>query len=497
MHGLLHDSIFVTFNQPMNLLESDLYVISCFVFAKQADVYVLDPGKKCIPNLKSSLHFVRQRNEVNKLAKLNKSYFLINLSGANTFSFPLDFSKIEGLISFNRNLETSTDYFHTLLHYHTDGNDRIKWILSEHHKKADFMADTDHSKSLVDVNNFFAVIPYVFHFLRLKLGFTGSVAKGKIQVLLKERYLFSFLADHPFDSFSVNIRPAFSSGLVHARFFQTNRWIFSAKRGFSTEGRKRLSNEHRILQLLNKNKFNQLELPVSSEHPDGFLLQFNSTFRQLDYFGIQKLINKKFIHAVFEYINLGHQSLEIKSLLKKTRINEILEHLKSVIEKKKFPRGLSIINYVRVYQELVLIMNSMNIHQKIPASVVNYDLTPAFIGYSKEKIHLLKWENAELAHPLLFDLFEYSFAYIEDFEAPEVEYLINDLEVLKYSSQVEELIQKTGMDFNLHLRLFALLRLSPALILFLNKSVVPPENNIKLYVWARFFESLKLVKKQS
>ncbi|MBT4968223.1 MAG: hypothetical protein HOM80_04360 [Bacteroidetes bacterium] len=478
----------------MNLLESDLYLISRFVFANPKEVFVLDPGNVCISNVKTGLHFVRQRKEVESLAKLNKSYFLINISGASTFSFPIDFSKVETLISFNKKVETSTDFYHTQLHYHTDDSGRLKWILSEKYTRGDFLSDTDENKTLVDVNNFFSVFPFLINFIRLKLGFIGSVAKGRMQVLLKERYLFSFLENKQYESFSVNIRPSFSSGVILAKYYTNNKWIFSAKRGFNVKGRKKLANEHAILQNLNSKRFEHLEVPVSKEYPDGMLLTYKSTFKQMGYFGIQKLINERFNKAVFEYIQLKQDEQEIKSLIKDSRIPEILDHLKTIIEKKKFPRGLSIINYVKVFKELVLVLNGLDMKQTVPTSLVNVDLTPSNIAYTKERIHLLKWENADPKYPILFDLFEYSFAYIEDFDSPDIEYLTNDLDALRNSEQVEKLIEKTGLDFNLQLSLFALLRFSPEMLLFLDKAVLPPERNIKLYIWAAFFENLNAKK---
>jgi hypothetical protein len=475
----------------MNLLESDLYLVSRLVFAKQKEVFVLDPGNQCISNIKTGLHFVRQRKEVENLAKLNKSFFLINLSGASTFSFPIDFNKVEGLISFNRRIETSTDYFHTLLHIQTDENDRLKWLLSEKHKKADFLTDTDENKSLVDVNNFFSVIPFVYNFFRLKLGFVGSIAKGKIQVLLKERYLFSFLENLDYDSFSVNIRPSFDAGVIHARFFRQNKWVFSAKRAFNPLGRKKLSNENKVLKLLQQENFTDLAVPVSTEFPDGNLLQFSEHFRQTDYYGIQKRINSRFTNAVFEYIRLKPGKIKLKKLLVENKSFEILEHLRQIIEKKKFPRGLSVINYVKVYTELIQLINKLDLEQEIRTSIVNKDLTPAHIAYSNTRIHLLKWENSELQYPVLFDLFEYSFSYMEDFDSPDIEYLTNDLLSLYESPQIKELIEKTGLDFKLQLDVFALLRFGPELMLFLNKKVLTPERNLRLFVWASFFENTK------
>ena len=181
-------------------------------------------------------------------------------------------------------------------------------------------------------------------------------------------------------------------------------------------------------------------------------------------------------------------------MIKDSRIPEILDHLKTIIEKKKFPRGLSIINYVKVFKELVLVLNGLDMKQTVPTSLVNVDLTPSNIAYTKERIHLLKWENADPKYPILFDLFEYSFAYIEDFDSPDIEYLTNDLDALRNSEQVEKLIEKTGLDFNLQLSLFALLRFSPEMLLFLDKAVLPPERNIKLYIWAAFFENLNAKK---
>ncbi|MFC2114801.1 hypothetical protein ACFLRI_05590, partial [Bacteroidota bacterium] len=105
----------------MKILESDLFLISKLAFKQNREIFVLDPGKECISNVSCGFHYVRHRKEVEALAINPRTYYIINISGANTFSFPLDFSKVEGIISFNRNIETSLDYYHSTLFYKTNG----------------------------------------------------------------------------------------------------------------------------------------------------------------------------------------------------------------------------------------------------------------------------------------------------------------------------------------------------------------------------------------
>jgi hypothetical protein len=203
---------------------------------------------------------------------------------------------------------------------------------------------------------------------------------------------------------------------------------------------------------------------------------------------LQSKSNEIFIKSIFEYIFKTLDTHQINKILKEEGITETFFFIKNKIEKNVFPQGLSVVQLLKVFKIMVSWLDEINVEKTIPVSLVNMDLVPENIGISKTSISFLNWEKSNFKSPVLFDLFNYFFSYVESLETTDSEILINNIELLSGSEEVLNLINKYQLDFDLHLKLFMLIRFAPVLSGLLAKQVVPPEISLKLFIWADFSE---------
>ena len=140
----------------MTFFENDLFIIVRLAFPSTKKVIVLDPGKVIIKNYDCGFFYAYTRDQVINISKEKNQFLLVNMSGAASFSFPFDFSYIEGIISFNDIAEASLDFYHYSLYYLVDQHNMLRWLISENHKQTDFLDDYYQIQFVTDVSNLFS-----------------------------------------------------------------------------------------------------------------------------------------------------------------------------------------------------------------------------------------------------------------------------------------------------------------------------------------------------
>jgi|GEM_PF-2039956 len=479
----------------MKILEKELFIISKIIFIKDLPVFVLDPGNLVLKNFSSGFAYIKKRSEVEQLAKFNKPFYLLNISGANTFSFPLNFSNIEAIISFSPNSETSINFYHKDLYFFTDEYNRIKWFVSENHTITDFLHDLDENKSLTDVSNFLSVFPFTWKYLMLKIGNIKKIAKGRIQLLIRDRYLFKTIDHLNFDSYSVNLSDC-SEGNLMFRFYKNKKSYFIIKKPYSNEGKKKLDNEIQNIEWLQQFSFSFFKIPKLKSINNEYLLEFDNPFIKSDHYKLQKKWNDLFNNSLLELASKTFSETKLSRIWRNENLQDNLIFIKARIDKKMFPNGLSILNFVKIYSNLLIFYDTIEPDEIIYSTFCIKDLHPSFSGSNNKEMLFHNFESAEKAYPLLYDFFLFSFEHTQSFEFPETSDLIKELDF------IEELIsdfQPVKLDKNYFtklLKIFMLIYATPQLASLLVKPVIPPEENLKLVLWAELIDYMNGIKNE-
>jgi len=475
----------------MRILEKDLYIISKIAFDNNYPVFVLDPSGAVIKNYDSGFVYIRKRNEVEQLAKYNKSYYLINISGASTFTFPILFDKVAAIISFSNGTETSLDFYHKDLYFFNDSNKKIKWLLSENHTLADFLHDLDENKSLVDVSNFLSVFPFAWKYLMIKLGNIKKISHGRIQILLRERYLFKTLDKQEFDSYSINMQFC-GDGNIIFRLNKKGKTNIIIKKSWNEQGKRRIVNEIEKISFLKEKYPEYLLLPEIIKKNYESAMIFNTPFSQLEYYQLQKKWNPVLNDTLIDIAIKTLSESSIARILNAENVHNNLLFLKSRIDKKMFPNGLGIINFIKTFTFLVKIYDQLEPKEIIKTSFYLKNIAPQFIGGASKKLFFHNFEEAETSYPLYFDLLFFSFSYSESFEYPDTELLIKEIDFIAEFSIEKFNKKQIDFDFIKTLKIFMLTYFIPYMASLLVKQIVTPEENLKIMLWSEFLEQYNL-----
>lgn len=467
--------------------EKELFYIAKLFFNEDRPLYVLDPGKTVSKNFsQAGFNYVTNRKMVLQIANSNKTFYLINLSGANTFSFPFKFDKIQGIISFNRNIEASVDFFHHQLFYARDINKNIKWILSEKYNRIDFLLQNETFENVIDIANAFTVFPKLIKILRLKIAGLKSVCDGRFQVLLKNRNLFG-QTKRNYHSFHVNLFRAEKNQINTVYLFNKNNKLLTLiKLPTSTASAKLIRHMKENLDRLDPNHFNKLAIPLTISNEQGLEFMFSLPFKNTNYLTLQKGKNDDFIEAINELMACQPSQIRIEQIIRKEQTLKLVTLIKQNLQRKVYPHGLSLHLYTRLLKQFTDMINNLPVGKRLHAGYFNNNLVPEHIGVGKHKIAFLNWENVEPDYPLFFDHFEYLFRYVERLEQADVDYLLNDLLLLK--EQLEEDERFESQEFDLHLALFIIVRCLKEMADYFNKRVIQPEANLKLVLWEEFLK---------
>lgn len=470
------------------VFESDLFLLQKLSFPDIRTVFVFDPGKATVPNYKSGFNFISTKDEINNLSNQKNKYLLFNLSRIDTSSFPLNFDKIEGIISFDQSVEAHEDFYAGNLFFVLNENQSFRWLISESHQAVDFLYDLDTFGTLTDMSNLFSSFTSVFNFFRVKFGNIRKISNGSIQIMKREKHFFDQLKNLNYDSFIIKVDSSYENNILAINFYENTKRNFTLKRAINSIGVKKLKNEYETLKELNSQHFRNFKVPKIVQYDKTLLLALKEDLRSTDYYKVHKIIYKRFLKSIKEYYTRYQSEIQIKDILKDEKILEALFEIENRLRQRKLPKGISLVNLGKIYKKIVGFLNSMDVDKRIPVSLGNNNLKPEYIGYSPNMIYLLNWENARLNTPLLFDLFEYNFIHMEEWENPQPHMLVNDIEALKYYEEFESIYNSDNFDFELHLKVFMIIRFVRELKIILSKKICYPEINLKIYLWIQFIE---------
>jgi hypothetical protein len=468
------------------VFESDLFLIQKLAFPEAKTIIVIDPGKVAVSNYKSNFIHVSRKDEIKKMSFLENKFVIFNLSGADTFSIPIKFDKVEGIVSFSGSDETSEEFYCGNLYYTLNENNSFRWLISQDHTTADFLFDLHTYGKLTDMSNLFSSYKSVMNYFRVKNRNLRKVTDGNIQIIKREKHFFDELSDLTYDSFITRLDSCYLNNILEIKYYENGKRKFNLKKAINNIGQIKLENEHKALNELAKHDFQNFEVPEIVRNNKSLITVVKPDLKSTDYYKVKKLIYNRFLIGIKEYYSKFNSTNSVKKILKGEKIISLMQDIENRIRQRQLPKGISLINLGNLYKKLITIINEIDIERQIPVSLNNNNLNPDYIGYSPEKIYFLNWENAKFDHPLLFDLFEYNFVHIEEWENPQSHFLVNDIEALKDHDEIQSLIATYNLDFELHLKLYLLIRLSNELSAIISKKVIYPETNLKIFFWLEF-----------
>lgn len=473
----------------MHFLERDIYALVKTFFDSGSRIFVLDPGNIIIKNYPCEFEYITTRNEVETLSELKVRFILVNLTGARVFSFPLDFKLADGILSFSPSHESATGFFHYELFYINDVRDQLRLLFSANHRINDFMDDLEESSSMIDVNNLMNLYPYIINYIRLKTGHIGKITDGNFHIYKNSANLIPDIDDSYYESFSVNLHKNIHSGFLFFRLYAQKQWKAILKYAFNDSGNNYVNAEYLVLSKLEKQKGTGLIPDEIKKTGKSLLFMLSNTKRELDYHLTSHSLDK-IILGLNDLIPAFKNEMTTREFLQKENLFTILKVLNLAVEKKLIPRGLSHTNLSNMLNMNLSLLNNIDLEYKIIVSLATRAISPENLLLSDNRVILYNWASSTFNLPLLFDLFNYLFLYVENFENPEPEMLIKKINRIRNSGILNGVIDKYGIDFFLNLKLYIIHRSVLETSAIIDKPLVRPEINIKILFWIETAQSL-------
>jgi hypothetical protein len=470
------------------LFESDLFLTLKLFFPDPPVVLVFDPQKSVVKNYESNFVYVKTREEVNQLSKIKKRVVIINLSGAGTFTYPINFDLVDGIISFSKNPETSTEFYHHSVYFIQDQTNAIKWLVSENHKNTEFLTDYYSYVSAIDISNISLTVKSFIGYLRVKWGYLKKLTDGTIQILKRENNLFKLASSNNYESFITHLQDAYLSGIINVNLFKNDRQVFLYRQAINKTSYEKLEEEKiTIDELQNQNPQNFQLLAI--ENDNGSSLQsIPQGLKKSEYYKTEGMQRNSILSAVLEYYSFFQIQKTVREFLKDEDVFKLLSLADLKIKQKNIPNGLSFINLTRLAARLLEFLNNINLDELIKCSLVNNGLIPENIWYFREQIYLVNWGDSVYDFPVFYDLFEYEFRHFEELKTNNTLKLLNDLNLLKNTKKIFEFVENNNLDFDLYLKLYLIHKITKELNTILAKKIIKPETSLRLYLWLEFLD---------
>lgn len=479
----------------MEFFENDLFVIVKLAFPSVKKVVVLDPAKVVVRNYNKDFFFAYTRDQITNIIKEQKHFLLVNMSGAASFSFPFDFTTIEGIISFNGLEETSLDFYHYNLCYVVDQQNKVRWLISENHKQTDFLNEYYKSQFVTDVSNFFSSFSSLINYLNVKWGKLKKVTDGSCQILKRDKHFFTSIDNSQYDSFTVNLKDHTLPGLIRIKLYKgiKNRWVIN--HAINTIGHEKITNEKRILTEISKNTYNYFAISEYFVSDFNVVYSIEPSFKSADTQATKKIINSTLTNAVLEFQCLYSRESTLKKYWRDHNILSDLNWIRSRIAQDQIPRGISALNFTKLYTNILQIFNELDLDKCIRLGLNNNHLNSENIFSSGNKLFFTSWGNADFDLPLFYDLFQTVVNYADENTNADHEIILTNLQLELENQILKDFAIENNIDINIQFKTFIIFTFITEIKKLVVKKTVLPETNIKIYIWLeitnRFLSILK------
>ena len=474
----------------MSLFENDLLVIVRLAFPSAKTIMVLDPGKTVVRNFDCGFTYIYTREQVLAIAKEKRKFILVNISGASSFSFPFNFSNIDGIISFNTAFETSLDYFHFDFFYVVDQKNALVWIISDKHKETSFLLDYHQHQFVTDVSNLFTGFSSLSNYIQVKSGKLNKVTDGNFQVLKRDKNFLDCIENEQYNSFIIQLKDPIIQGLIRINVYnKNNKCTAVINHAILPAGLNKIDNEKMVISEISRTVFEHFAIPefTVSDHSVCYFL--TPIFKSTDYKVTRNLLSNKLVAAINEYQEPYCRTITIKDLWKGNDVLKYLTLIRSGISQNQLPRGLSATNLAKLYSNIVKMFNELDINQNIYVSLNNQSYNPGNIYSANQKLFFTSWLNADFDLPLFSDLFFRATAYDDDPGLQDADTLIKNISFQVNKSELKGIAVKYDIDIELYLKLYIILTCTKQLPTIISKKIVLTETNVYVYNWLSITEN--------
>ena len=220
---------------------------------------------------------------------------------------------------------------------------------------------------------------------------------------------------------------------------------------------------------------------MHSEH--SVVYRISPTFKSADSIKTKKLISLHLTDAVLEFQSLYKREITLHKFWKSTEVLRDFNWIKSKIGSNQLPRGISAINVTKLYANLLLFFNALDLSKNICLSLNNNLLYSENIYSADNKLYITSWANADFDLPLFFDLFQKELYSATEINSSDTDALYNNLQFLVNSKSLTEFSIQNNIDLDFHFKVFMIVNFIQELKQLLAKKIVMPESNIELYKW--------------
>jgi len=474
----------------MALFENDLLVVVRLAFPSAKTVIVLDPAKTVIRNFECGFTYIYTRDQVLAVGKEKRMFILVNVSGATSFTFPFNFSNIEGIISFNTGYETSLDYFHFEFFYVVDQKDTLRWIISDKHKNTAFLLDYHQHQFVTDISNFITNFSSLSNYLYVKFGKINKVTDGNFQVLKREKNFLNCVENEKYDSFIIQLNAPAIQGLIRINVYTQNKCSAVINHSILPSGLKKIENEKMVLSEISRSEFDHFATPDFNTSDFSVCYFLSPILKSTDHKQTRTLIKNKLIEAINEYQNPYCREITLKELWNGNDVLKILTLIRTRISQNQLPRGLSATNLARLYAKIINIFNELDLNQSINVSLNNHSFNEENIYSANQKLYFTSWLNADFDLPLFSDLFYKEIGFVDGPGNPDADTLIKNINILINNSKLKEIAANYKADIKLYLKLYLILTCTTQLQTIVLKKIVLPEVNVHVFNWLSIAENI-------
>jgi hypothetical protein len=474
------------------IFESDVFLLKQFLFPENDHVFILDPSNKIVKNHKSNMQYVQSRSEIQALKALKHTQVIINNSGADTFKFPLNFAKVDGIISFNPFQETSIDFYHIDLFATLGQQHSIQWIISEDHRNTDFLEPEKAYTVKTNFVNLLSVFPELMQSYRVRTGKLKKATNLRIQVLKKEKNLFDLQFPIDYQSFAINLEKSYQNNIISIHFYKSGSIIHQLRFPAGKMAQQDIRTELKTMDVLKKMEFKKLILPQIRKERTCNSISIDPQQNKNSYYSLLYKNWDVFCSTLLEYYQNTLGKEQMGTLLSRLSLIQKIAQLKLLLDRKKIPRGLSSVNLIRLLNLLAKIINNTEKNVELSTCLNNCSLDPAYIFTEENKMTISNWTLSKEKFPLFYDILNFLFEYFENAANPEPEKLASFMHAFSQQEKVASFIAYHQLSFDLYLKLFLVIRLPLEIEKMFAKSRVLPESNLKIYLWLELLEHYPL-----
>ncbi|HNT79681.1 MAG TPA: phosphotransferase [Bacteroidia bacterium] len=437
---------------------SDLLLLHKLFCSAKSSFFVFDPYE-CLIN-------DTQEDDSNRVNDSLTAEVIFNLSeGRLKFSGPSQF-----VFHFNTsNMEGATEFL-----YYNNPDQTIRWIVPSENNKPYFL-------ELYNSNTLKGSLIRKSIELSYKLNMPSNLASGRFYLEHSvHTHIDALLNKSQGEGYSIFTGTKGENRKAIIEIHDQNNITHFIKVALDKKPLELINNERHMLTSLSKYDFSSLSIPTPSEQVEPYFVKLTNV--KPDIIISSNRITEIHLRALIE---LYSKSNSAKAIGETGAWDAISNQLQLLENDPSIHSEIDASKVYKILNALVDIHNQIDINKIVPVSICHGDFTPWNMYMDKNRLYLYDWEMSDNNMPMLFDLFHFIFqteVLINHGSWDEVEFKIDEMLQLPHA---KELINKFGIDIDLHLKLYLLFNISYYLRLYMNQRQLHKQAHWLVAAWER------------